>query len=367
MASIGFFPPDTNSNAVQTMPTPSAAGAPGYFAQSGTSITDVSADFLNGLVSEFQNLSTAGGIDLTKTSPTMVQNIQALINAGPFVKKVGDTMSGPLDIQVSNGTTNTPVLSLLNNNTGLYIVPSAPANAQNTTTQAGDTLLWYTTGSVNTGALVLAPYGNGSTGGLRIDNTGQVVLNRPATFTNGFSVPNGVASFTNSPSVPTPSTSDSSTNAVNSKWVSQSYATIANLTSETTSRANADSALTLSISGEITRAQNAEALLAPLASPALTGTPTVPSPVAGDNSTKISNTAWVSSYFQPKLGYTPVQQGTGTNQLSNVVKLGWSGSALRATIDGTDMGNIWTDSLVTTSLGISGYFKLTKWHYNSNW
>lgn len=42
---------------------------------------------------------------------------------------------------------------------------------------------------------------------------------------------------------------------------------------------------------------------------------------------------------QPSLGYTPVQQGTGTGQLANVVKIGWSGSRLKATVDATDMGN----------------------------
>lgn len=45
--------------------------------------------------------------------------------------------------------------------------------------------------------------------------------------------------------------------------------------------------------------------------------------------------------YQPKLGYTPVQQGTGIGQATNVVKIGWSvGSKLKATVDATDLGNI---------------------------
>jgi len=44
---------------------------------------------------------------------------------------------------------------------------------------------------------------------------------------------------------------------------------------------------------------------------------------------------------QNLLGFTPVQQGTGVGQTSNVVKLGWSaGSKLKLTIDTTDLGNV---------------------------
>lgn len=44
--------------------------------------------------------------------------------------------------------------------------------------------------------------------------------------------------------------------------------------------------------------------------------------------------------YQPKLGYTPVQQGTGVGQGTNAVKIGWAkdGSGLRVTIDANDLG-----------------------------
>ncbi|WP_240995104.1 phage tail protein [Pseudomonas viridiflava] len=45
--------------------------------------------------------------------------------------------------------------------------------------------------------------------------------------------------------------------------------------------------------------------------------------------------------LQPKLAFTPVQQGTGTGQLNNLIKIGWSGSAIKATVDNSDMGNLW--------------------------
>ena len=58
---------------------------------------------------------------------------------------------------------------------------------------------------------------------------------------------------------------------------------------------------------------------------------------------------------QAALGFTPVQQGTGVGQLTNVVKLGWSaGARLKATIDNTDLGNLMTDIYATAiaSLGV---------------
>lgn len=47
---------------------------------------------------------------------------------------------------------------------------------------------------------------------------------------------------------------------------------------------------------------------------------------------------------QASLGFTPVQQGTGTGQLGNTIKIGWSGSRLKCTVDTSDMGNFVFDS-----------------------
>ena len=54
-----------------------------------------------------------------------------------------------------------------------------------------------------------------------------------------------------------------------------------------------------------------------------------------------------------RLGFTPVQQGTGTGQGTNVVKIGWSNSvngqaSLRLMIDGVDFGNTWPISVSGT-------------------
>lgn len=59
---------------------------------------------------------------------------------------------------------------------------------------------------------------------------------------------------------------------------------------------------------------NANATYAPKASPAFTGTPTAPTPTAGDNSTKLSTTAYVDAYFQewPRQNYTGTITWNGT-------------------------------------------------------
>nr|WP_244773659.1 phage tail protein [Alysiella crassa]UOP08067.1 phage tail protein [Alysiella crassa] len=44
------------------------------------------------------------------------------------------------------------------------------------------------------------------------------------------------------------------------------------------------------------------------------------------------------------LGYAPVQQGGGVGQNNNAIKIGWSGSRLKAQVDNTDLGNIVFDS-----------------------
>jgi hypothetical protein len=49
-----------------------------------------------------------------------------------------------------------------------------------------------------------------------------------------------------------------------------------------------------------------------------------------------------------RLGYTPIQQGTGNAQLPNIVKIGWSAATrLKATVDATDLGNIVFDAHIS--------------------
>lgn len=118
---------------------------------------------------------------------------------------------------------------------------------------------------------------------------------------------------------------------------------------------------TTAVATETTRATTAEALLAPKASPALTGTPTAPTAGPGTNTTQVATTAFTTAAVlvettraqtaeatkQASLGFSPVQQGTGVGQTTNVVKVGYNGSGkTKITIDATDFGNIAMESWV---------------------
>lgn len=102
-----------------------------------------------------------------------------------------------------------------------------------------------------------------------------------------------------------------------------------------------------------------------IASPYLAGNPTAPTPNVGDNSEAVATTQFVqqtvtgtlsetdivntfngrdgavsltSGDVTSAIGFTPVQQGTGIGQLSNMVKIGWSGTQVLCTVDSTDLG-----------------------------
>lgn len=69
-------------------------------------------------------------------------------------------------------------------------------------------------------------------------------------------------------------------------------------------------------------------------------------------------------------GYTPVQQGGGAGQSTNKIYIGWSGTSLKAQVDGSDMGKIWCDNTATSSLGVSGYQRfpsglIIQWGYKA--
>ncbi len=70
--------------------------------------------------------------------------------------------------------------------------------------------------------------------------------------------------------------------------------------------------------------------------------------IAGtDNSTIMTplRVAQATINKQPTLGYIPVQQGTGIDQKSNAIKIGWSEEGrLKATVDNTDQGNFIFDN-----------------------
>ncbi|MCF1462600.1 hypothetical protein FS827_14910 [Agrobacterium vitis] len=61
---------------------------------------------------------------------------------------------------------------------------------------------------------------------------------------------------------------------------------------------------------------------------------------------------------QAALGFTPIQQSGGAGQTTNKVYVGWSNDGLRAQVDATDLGRIWTDFGSGRQLSSIGYQKI---------
>lgn len=97
---------------------------------------------------------------------------------------------------------------------------------------------------------------------------------------------------------------------------------------------------------------------APKDSPTFTGTPSGPTAAAGTNTTQFATTAFVQaglSQKQNSLGFAPVEQGGGADQLGNKVRIGWSAAGrLKAQVDATDLGNFVFDSQLSNYLPKSG-------------
>lgn len=82
--------------------------------------------------------------------------------------------------------------------------------------------------------------------------------------------------------------------------------------------------------------------------------------ITGNAATATTASGLSAGVALANLGFTPVQQGTGTGQSSNTVKIGWSSQArLKATVDATDLGYFLTGPNVpANSMSQNGYEKL---------
>jgi len=97
-------------SAVPALPTPQAAGTPGYFGRgnvgTGELPTTVTADFLNMIQEEIAHVVTGAGLTLSKTDHTQLATaiadmISGSVGGAGFVHIAGDTMTGPLITEAS--------------------------------------------------------------------------------------------------------------------------------------------------------------------------------------------------------------------------------------------------------------------------
>jgi hypothetical protein len=122
--------------------------------------------------------------------------------------------------------------------------------------------------------------------------------------TGGGGAPNDSPLLTGNPRAPTPTVGDNDTSVATTGFV-QAAITGASLVFSFNSR---QGAVTLNLA-DVTNAGGA-----PLASPAFSGSPTAPTPGAGDNSTNLATTAFVNTKVAGN--YVPISGGNVTGNLS---------------------------------------------------
>lgn len=121
------------------------------------------------------------------------------------------------------------------------------------------------------------------------------------------------------------------------------------------------------------------AIFAPKISPTFTGTVVLPSTtsIGTITNTELGYLDGVTSAIQTQLnakqaslGFTPVQQGGGSEQWGNKVYIGWSPVGLKVQVDASDLGKVWIDNNNPSYKGSNGYQKLAsgliiQWGYSA--
>lgn len=100
------------STAAASLPTPAAAGTPGYFTNgnpgTGVAATILDADFMNMVMLELTNIVTAGGLTPSKTTYTQVRDaVKAMVGPGRLLGVQTFTASGTYTPGTYNGVTAT--------------------------------------------------------------------------------------------------------------------------------------------------------------------------------------------------------------------------------------------------------------------
>jgi hypothetical protein len=154
--------------------------------------------------------------------------------------------------------------------------------------------------------------------------------------------------FTGTPTAPTPTAGDNSTKLSTTAFVAAAIAALVNASPSTLDTLNELAAALGNDPNFATTVSTSLGLKAPLASPALTGTPTAPTPANGDNTTKIATTAFGGAAYTLKGDTTTPANviltnnaaGWGTFYVPGPGPQGWSIQGFRITASGSNSGAI---------------------------
>jgi hypothetical protein len=129
--------------------------------------------FITAAASKFLQQDSAGSYG-NFTAGTITAALTGAASSN--VLKAGDTMTGALVTTIGGGVANsTKHIALTNgSNYDIFFTPRAAAGSYNTLTQAGDALIGFSAGAIDTGDLVIGPW-SASGKGIRIDAVANTI------------------------------------------------------------------------------------------------------------------------------------------------------------------------------------------------
>ena len=146
----------------------SNAGAPVEFTAGDKEV------FITAAASKFLQQDAAGSYG-NFTAGTITAALTGAASSN--VLKTGDTMTGSFLTNIGGSATSTTKHIALTNgsNYDLFMLPRAAAGSYNTLTQAGDAIIGFSGGSIDSGALLIGPW-SASGKGIRIDSSGIISI-----------------------------------------------------------------------------------------------------------------------------------------------------------------------------------------------
>lgn len=162
--------------------------------------------------------------------------------------------------------------------------------------------------------------------------------------------------FTGTPTAPTPTAGDNSTKVATTEFV------MGNAGVPATAQPLADGTAAVGVSNKYAREDHVhptDSSRAPVNSPGFTGTPTAPTPDAGDNSTKLATTSFVTTAVAPLIGAV-VYKGTwnaSTNTPAFTSGVGTKGWLYKVSVAGTTA----VDGISQWNVGDCIVFNGTTW------
>jgi hypothetical protein len=304
-----------------TDPSGSSTSPAALRAQVAADVPALPESKITGLVADLSTLTTAISSEATARASGDVAAIatahtytDSAVAVEASARSTADALKAPLASPALTGAPTAPTAAALDNSTKLATTAYADAAvAVEAAVRAAASAAAIATAEGYTDTKIAALV---NAAPLLLDTLKELAdalgddPNYAATMTTALALKAPLASpaLTGAPTAPTPAALDNSTKVATTAYADAAVAVEATarasaVTAEAAARATADTAAIATahtytdsaVGVETTRATTAEALKAPLASPALTGSPTAPTATALDSSTKLATTAYADT------------------------------------------------------------------------